>query len=101
MHFYEFILSFNDDLLLFMTCFMFILDFTKDDILSFCFKIEFLNPNIGSYTFGANGQESMEQWMKSLKGAIYNSVKSIVANLENSIKKLEGIFASITISIVI
>lgn len=72
--------------------FILILDLAKDDTLLFCFKIEFVGPNNGSYTLGANSQESMEQWMKSLKAASFNCVKSIIANLEKSLNCIEGIF---------
>lgn len=96
--FIKFIWSFNDAFVDIYSFFIFTLDFAKDDTLLFCFKIDFFGPNNGSYTLGANSQESMEQWMKSLKGASFNCVKSIVANLEKSLNNLEGILFGIIIS---
>lgn len=65
------------------------LDLAENDNLIPCFKIEFIGPNNRSYTLGANTRESMEQWIQALKCASF-SVKSIVANFENTIKPLDG-----------
>lgn len=61
----------------------------------FSFKIVFHGPNNRSYTLGADSQESMEQWMKSLACASYDFMKSMVANLESQLKKLESIYHKI------
>lgn len=40
---------------------------------------------------GADSQESMEQWMKSLACASYDYMKFMVADLQRQLKELEGI----------
>jgi len=55
----------------------------------FSFKIIFHGPNNRSYTLGADSQESMEQWMKSLACASYDYMKFMVADLQKQLKELE------------
>lgn len=57
----------------------------------FSFKIIFHGPNNRSYILGADSQESMEQWMKSLACASYDYMKFMVADLQRQLKELEGI----------
>ncbi|XP_025208011.1 sesquipedalian-1-like [Melanaphis sacchari] len=55
----------------------------------FSFKIIFHGPNNRSYILGADSQESMEQWMKSLACASYDYMKFMVADLQRQLKELE------------
>jgi hypothetical protein len=51
----------------------------------FCFKIGFPSR---SYIFGAESQQSMEQWMKSLACASYDYVKLMAAELQRQLDEL-------------
>lgn len=64
----------------------------------FSFKIIFHGPNNRSYILGADSQESMEQWMKSLACASYDYMKFMVADLQRQLKELEGILILINIA---
>lgn len=64
----------------------------------FSFKIIFHGPNNRSYILGADSQESMEQWMKSLACASYDYMKFMVADLQRQLKELEGILILINVA---
>ena len=51
----------------------------------FCFKIVFPSR---SYVLGAESQQSMEQWMKSLACASYDYVKLMAAELQRQLDEL-------------
>lgn len=72
---------------LFLRCFF--LELAENDD-QFSFKIIFHGPNNRSYILGADSQESMEQWMKSLACASYDYMKFMVADLQKQLKELEG-----------
>lgn len=79
-----------------MYVFFFFIELAENDN-QFSFKIVFHGPNNRSYTLGADSQESMEQWMKSLACASYDYMKSMVSNLESQLKKLESMHCKIII----
>lgn len=87
---------------LFFFCFihylLFVLELAENDD-QFSFKIIFHGPNNRSYILGADSQESMEQWMKSLACASYDYMKFMVADLQRQLKELEGIHLIITTEI--
>uniref|UniRef100_A0A8D8ZTK8 Sesquipedalian-1 n=1 Tax=Cacopsylla melanoneura TaxID=428564 RepID=A0A8D8ZTK8_9HEMI len=66
-------------------------DNTED---AFSFKIMFHGPGNRSYILGAENQESMEQWMKSLACASYDYMKLMVAELQRQLDELDGTIVS-------
>lgn len=73
-----------------LNTFYIFLELAENDDL-FSFKIIFHGPNNRSYVLGADSQELMEQWMKSLACASYDYMKFMVADLQRQLKELEGI----------
>lgn len=65
----------------------------------FSFKIIFHGPNNRSYILGADSQESMEQWMKSLACASYDYMKFMVADLQRQLKELEESPVRVTLQV--
>ncbi|KAI5700432.1 hypothetical protein M8J77_010201 [Diaphorina citri] len=61
---------------------------------AFSFKIMFHGPGNRSYILGAESQESMEQWMKSLACASYDYMKLMVAELQRQLDELDGTIVS-------
>ncbi|KAL1449830.1 hypothetical protein WDU94_002303 [Cyamophila willieti] len=61
---------------------------------AFSFKIMFHGPGNRSYILGAENQESMEQWMKSLACASYDYMKLMVAELQRQLDELDGTIIS-------
>lgn len=76
----------------------FVLELAENDD-QFSFKVIFHGPNNRSYILGADSQESMEQWMKSLACASYDYMKFMVADLQRQLKELEGIQIFIIITV--
>jgi len=61
-----------------------------EDGEQFGFKIVFHGTGNRSYTLGAESQESMEQWMKTLACASYDYMKLMVAELQRQLDEMEG-----------
>lgn len=57
---------------------------------AYSFKIMFHGPGNRSYILGADSQESMEQWMKSLACASYDYMKLMVGELQRQLEELDG-----------
>lgn len=62
----------------------------SEDEDQFSFKIMFHGPGNRSYILGAESQESMEQWMKSLACSSYDYMKLMVADLQRQLDEMEG-----------
>ncbi|ENN75994.1 sesquipedalian-1 [Dendroctonus ponderosae] len=55
----------------------------------FCFKVLFHGTNNRTYILGAESQEAMEQWMKSLACSSYDYMKLMVAELQRQLDDIE------------
>lgn len=56
----------------------------------FGFKVVFHGAGNRSYIFGAESQESMEQWMKTLACASYDYIKLMVTELQRQLDELQN-----------